>query len=606
MVTVAEVWFWPQREGEGLAAAAASLAHTMGARTVAVVFGPQQQVQWAADEVLYWPYIGLESGTAIAAGLAHLVKERRPSALLLPASPLGSEVGARVAAHIGASFVGPCLRLDHSGKGRILALRPAFGCRASCWLEVWGEGPVVVTLSLESLRSRRLSGSPGRVTEIRDEVLPVAPRGRMVGIYALKPEDMDVGEADVVVAGGRGMGGKDGFQLLWELASYLGGTVGATRPAVDAGWAPKERQIGSSGRIISPKLYLACGISGASQHLVGMRGAQEVIAINTDPGAPIFSLATLGLLGDARQVLQAVLERLSLMARPQGSSPPFLPPSTWPGKVMVCLSAGPDPESLVGYEKGEGVPFVLGPADASALALALKVKGTDKYLWAVAVGGEEMEGPLRLALALGAQGALLVGTPAGEMDVLATAYLLAQTAQELRPDLVLCGDRSLQGGTGAVGWQLAHILSWPCVAHVVDASLSDGALWTIAWAEGGRRVLIESSLPAVLMAREGAVSLPYPSVRKQIKARAQPIIRKVPSGPGHGSRGLKVSSLGPPKPMRLGFYQVEESPWPWQRVAALLGGGRPSSGLVTGDPETLAFHLLEFLTSRGLLAPPKK
>jgi electron transfer flavoprotein alpha subunit len=121
---------------------------------------------------------------------------------------------------------------------------------------------------------------------------------------------MDLLDADVVVAGGRGMGGPEGFALIEELAGLLGGTVGASRVAVDAGWAPSARQVGLTGKTVSPRLYIACGISGAPHHLLGMRDSSLIVAINSDPRAPIFTIAHVSVVGDVHRVIPELIASL--------------------------------------------------------------------------------------------------------------------------------------------------------------------------------------------------------------------------------------------------------------------------------------------------------
>jgi electron transfer flavoprotein alpha subunit len=122
--------------------------------------------------------------------------------------------------------------------------------------------------------------------------------------------DVDITLADVIVSGGRGMGGKENFRLLQELADELGGVVGSSRGAVEAGWMPAERQVGQTGKTVKPKIYIACGIRGAIQHLVGMQGSDTIIAINQDRQAPIFEVATYGIVGDVFQVVPALTKRI--------------------------------------------------------------------------------------------------------------------------------------------------------------------------------------------------------------------------------------------------------------------------------------------------------
>jgi len=126
----------------------------------------------------------------------------------------------------------------------------------------------------------------------------------------LGPWEMDIAEADVVVAGGRGVGGPDGFALLADLAALLEGGVGASRVAVDAGWAPRSSQVGLTGKTVSPRLYVACGISGAIHHTLGMRDSAFIIVINSDPQAPIFKIANVGIVGDVRQVVPNLIADL--------------------------------------------------------------------------------------------------------------------------------------------------------------------------------------------------------------------------------------------------------------------------------------------------------
>ena len=122
------------------------------------------------------------------------------------------------------------------------------------------------------------------------------------------PSEIDLADADVIVAGGRGMQSKQNFKLLDELADVIGGVVGATRMAVDLEWQARDRMVGVSGKVVSPDVYIACGISGAIQHVMGMRSSRNIVAINVDPGAPIFRIASLGIIGDVREVLPVMIE----------------------------------------------------------------------------------------------------------------------------------------------------------------------------------------------------------------------------------------------------------------------------------------------------------
>ena len=152
---------------------------------------------------------------------------------------------------------------------------------------------------------------PGPALSVRILPSPVGPsdlRSRLVEVRDAGAGGVDLTAADVVVAAGRGLGGPENLDIVRELAAALGGVVGASRAVTDAGWLPHELQIGSSGATVSPKLYVACAISGAIQHLVGMRGSRFVVAINKDPDAPIFGAADVGIVGDALEVIPAITE----------------------------------------------------------------------------------------------------------------------------------------------------------------------------------------------------------------------------------------------------------------------------------------------------------
>jgi electron transfer flavoprotein alpha subunit len=203
----------------------------------------------------------------------------------------------------------------HAEDGRLVTRRPGLGDSVLAHCALAGDRGVVVMRANTYAPSEGASGS-ARVERVPVSTQPWSSGARVVGHEAAEASAVDIAEAEVLVAGGRGLGGPENFALCEELARALGGEVAATRAVVDAGWYPYAAQVGQTGKTVSPRLYVACGISGAIQHKVGMAGAETIVAINKDSNAPIFDFADLGVVGDVHQVLP----RLSELVRAQRGS----------------------------------------------------------------------------------------------------------------------------------------------------------------------------------------------------------------------------------------------------------------------------------------------
>jgi electron transfer flavoprotein alpha subunit len=250
---------------------------------------------------------------AYLAAFVGLVRRHRPEVVLMGATGLGRDLAGAVATELGTGLTADCTGLDIDGERNLLQTRPAFG------------GNIMATIFCERHRPQMAS--------VRPHVMPMPPRcegaaGTVVRECSPLSEDgvaakvlevrrgargegqVDISAAEVVVAGGRGMMDGGHFALLRELADELGGVVAASRSAVDQGWMPVDRQVGQTGKTVRPKIYFACGISGAIQHLVGMQDSEVVIAINRDREAPIFEVATYGIVGDVHQVLPAITRKI--------------------------------------------------------------------------------------------------------------------------------------------------------------------------------------------------------------------------------------------------------------------------------------------------------
>ncbi len=259
-----------------------------------------------------------ETYTAV---MSSLVGEHRPSVILLGATSRGRSLAPRLAARLGTGLTADCTGLVLDEEGLLVQTRPAYGGNIMATIVCRNHRPQMATVRpkvmkpLEPDWMRR--GEVNRV-EVDSHALKVRTA---ILEQVVEPEDtVQIEEADVIVAGGRGVGGPEGFKALQDLAQVLGGAVGASRAAVDAGWIPLSQQVGQTGKTVSPKLYIACGISGAVQHVAGMRSADMIIAINRNPDAPIFKLATYGLVGDLNTLVPALTRELTALHQPKAGT----------------------------------------------------------------------------------------------------------------------------------------------------------------------------------------------------------------------------------------------------------------------------------------------
>ncbi len=251
-----------------------------------------------------------------AAALIAALESERPRAVLLAHTVYGRALAPRLAVGLDAGCAPDSVSVRARPDGTLEVTRPAFGGRLYGTVAFLPGSPAVITLRPGSIGLDR--PVPGRRVSIerRSAAAPgEEPRSRRRRVIPPDPRRIDLREAERIVAGGRGVDGPQGFVLLQELADLLGAAVGGSRVAVDLGWLPWERQIGQSGRCVAPRLYLACAISGASQHLMGIREAGTIIAVNRDRNAPIFSAAHLGVVSDWRAVVAALIERLRARQR---------------------------------------------------------------------------------------------------------------------------------------------------------------------------------------------------------------------------------------------------------------------------------------------------
>jgi electron transfer flavoprotein alpha subunit len=237
--------------------------------------------------------------------LEHLVRERGYETVLFAASVLSADVAAALAARLDAGLNWDLTDLAEED-GRLVGKRPALG--DSVYVDVGWTSELRLALIRSGTFDPVEAGGSAEVARFEPRLQDFSLAARMVEQAHEESEGPSIEEADVIVAGGRGLGGPENFALVEELAKALGGAVAATRAVVDAGWYPYAAQVGQTGKTVSPKLYVACGISGAIQHKVGMQGSGVIVAINKDPNAPIFEYADLGVVGDVHQIVPKLTE----------------------------------------------------------------------------------------------------------------------------------------------------------------------------------------------------------------------------------------------------------------------------------------------------------
>ncbi len=248
--------------------------------------------------------------------IAGVVRKYQPEVLLIGATTLGRDLAGAVATSLRTGLTADCTGLEMgevkgSKQKLLLATRPAFGGNIMATILCRQSRP-----QMSSVRPRVFPMppyNPDAVGEIIREEVPLDEKDTEACILEFihsQAESVDIEYADVIVAGGRGLGTPEGFKLLEELANELGGVVGASRPCVDAGWIGYAHQVGQTGKTVRPKLYIAAGISGALQHKVGMQNSDFIIAINSDPNAPIFDVADVGIVGDLFEVIPAMIKEI--------------------------------------------------------------------------------------------------------------------------------------------------------------------------------------------------------------------------------------------------------------------------------------------------------
>ncbi|MDU1322907.1 MAG: electron transfer flavoprotein subunit alpha/FixB family protein [Clostridium botulinum] len=321
------IWiFAEQREGKlqkvalELIGQGKELSKKLGVELTAVLLGydiddiPRQLISYGADKVLYVnnPLLKNYNTDGYTKVIYDLIQERKPEILLVGATYIGRDLAPRISSRLGTGLTADCTGLDIDNNTRnLLMTRPAFG------------GNLMATIICDSNRPQMSTVRPGvfqklekddnrdgSIENIKVNLKESDIKIKIKEIVKLAKEIEDISEAKILVSGGRGLGSPEGFKLLRELADLMGGAISGSRAVVDSGWIDKAYQVGQTGKTVRPNLYIACGISGAIQHLAGMQDSDYIIAINKDESAPIMQVADLSIVGDYKKILPSMIDEI--------------------------------------------------------------------------------------------------------------------------------------------------------------------------------------------------------------------------------------------------------------------------------------------------------
>ncbi|MFH1893098.1 MAG: electron transfer flavoprotein subunit alpha/FixB family protein [Candidatus Zixiibacteriota bacterium] len=319
------VWIFAQQKNNKIANvtyellnAGRQLADGRSSKLTAVVFGSGIEDQavdlfkYGADEVKYVDNAAFAGfiDDAYAATLGHLIEQGNPEIVIGSATFYGKALFARLAARLKCGLAADCNGVGLKDDGSLVVTKPAFG--GNVWLTVVfpEKRPQIMTLRPKVIAEASKDDSKSGIVEKPDVPAEcLASKMKVTGSSGTGGGKISLNEADIVVSGGRGLKAPENFKMIEELADAMGGAVGASRAVVDAGWIEYSHQVGQTGKTVNPKLYVACGISGAIQHLVGMQASGTIVAVNRDKDAPIFKVSTYGIVGDVFDIVPALTEK---------------------------------------------------------------------------------------------------------------------------------------------------------------------------------------------------------------------------------------------------------------------------------------------------------
>lgn len=321
------VWVYAeQRHGEissvvyELLNKGSELAKTLNVALSAVLIGSnisqkaQDLINRGADKVYVYdnPVLAEFQDDPYSCILANLIKEEKPEIVLMGATNIGRSFASRVAAKIYTGLTADCTALEIDSETKnLLQTRPAFGGNIMATILTPNHRPQMATVRHKVFKeAQAVEGRKGEIINKTIDAQTIINRTKFLGFFKDESADVNISDADIIVSGGRGLGNADGFKLVTELANLLGGAVGASRAAVDSDWIGYSHQVGQTGRTVAPKIYVACGISGQIQHMVGMSSSDTIIAINKDKDCPMVKAATYSLIGDLYEIIPAIIKEL--------------------------------------------------------------------------------------------------------------------------------------------------------------------------------------------------------------------------------------------------------------------------------------------------------
>ena len=297
------------------------LADQLGKELAVVIAGYEVEkevkelLHYSVDKVYYIndPLLKDFTTDGYAISIANLIERKKPEVVLVGATSIGRDIAPRIAGKVGTGLTADCTKLEiDSTDNKLLQTRPAFGGNLMATIVCPKNRPQMSTVRPGVMaKAVRNESETGILEVVTPELTEKMIRTRLVEILPQEKKSVTLTDARIIVSGGRGLKRAEGFELIKELADKLGAEIGASRAAVDSGWIEHSHQVGQTGTTVRPELYIACGISGAIQHLAGMSDSKYIVAINKDAKAPIFSICDYGIVGDLYEIIPEMIESLN-------------------------------------------------------------------------------------------------------------------------------------------------------------------------------------------------------------------------------------------------------------------------------------------------------